>query len=67
MATNLPPAGSPAADVLIEALSQYVSNQDEALEDYEEADRDPKEVERLRIARLILEKLEKEFLAAVGV
>ncbi len=64
MSANLHPAGSPAANVLIEALDQYVANQDDYIEG--ESKPDPAEIEKLRVARLILERLQKDLLAAVG-
>lgn len=68
-ATNhLPLAGSPAARVLIEALDQYVSNQEDFVA-YNEIRSaiDREQVENLRVARLLLEKLQTDLCAAVGV
>jgi hypothetical protein len=63
-AIPLPPPGSRAHEVLIEALSQYVANQREYVGDVDDAP--PTEVDNLRVAELILGYLEASLVKAVG-
>lgn len=67
MTTHLPPPGSPAHEVLMEALAQYTDNLQDHLEYTNPEDRDPKEVESLRVADVLLDKLTADFIQAVGV